>query len=132
MTVDEVRALHEAMPPGTAISLPREVLGALLDGLSPPGGGGRDVDDLTLQEAVERVGRALSTVRGWCSGGLLVGAYKLNGRDWRIPTAALDAFLRAQEERRARPPRGASAGSDLSAWRSEYGGKAPPEPSNKE
>ena len=105
------------MPPGTAISLPREVLGELLDELIHPSGDAREVRDLTLSDVASRVGRALSTVRGWCSSGRLLGAYRLNGRDWRVPAAALDAFLRGQEERRARPARGTSRTTDLSAWR---------------
>ena len=52
--------------------------------------------DLTLEEAAAQVKRAVSTVRGWCASGVIAGIYKLNGRDWRIPPAALRAFLDGQ------------------------------------
>ena len=119
MTVDELRTLYESMPPGSAINLPREGIGELLDELTQPDGDAVAVSDLTLSEVADRVGRASSTVRGWCSRGLLTGAYRLNGRDWRIPTAALDAFLRAQGTRQAAASEGSSGGTDLSAWRCE-------------
>ena len=121
MTVEELRALYDALPPGSAISLSREAVGGLLDGLSLPRGGVQDGSDLTLEEVAERVGRAPSTVRGWCRCGSLVGAYRLNGRGWRIPLLALDAFLRAQEERRTAPTMG---GHNLSAWRKDHDAKA--------
>ena len=121
MTLEDLLRLHEAMPPGSSISLSREAVGRLLDGLSPPRGGAQNGSDLTLQEVAERVGRAPSTVRGWCASGRLIGGYRLNGRGWRIPLSALGAFLRAQEERSAGPTMG---GHNLSAWRKDYGAKA--------
>ena len=121
MTPENLRMLHEAMPPGSSISLSREAVGGLLDGLGSPRGGAQDGGDLTLEEVAERVGRAPSTVRGWCRCGSLVGAYRLNGRGWRIPLLALDAFLRAQEEGRT----GSTMGEhNLSAWRKDHGAKA--------
>ncbi len=121
MTLEDLLRLHEAMPPGSSISLSREAVGGLLDGLSPPRGGAQDGGDLTLEEVAERVGRAPSTVRGWCRCGSLVGAYRLNGRGWRIPLLALEAFLRAQEEGRTGPTIG---GHNLSAWRRDHDAKA--------
>ena len=121
MTVEELRALYDALPPGSAISLSREAVGGLLDGLSLPRGGVQDGSDLTLEEVAERVGRAPSTVRGWCRCGSLVGAYRLNGRGWRIPLLALDVFLCSQEEGRTGSTIG---GHNLSAWRKDYGTKA--------
>ncbi len=117
MTLEALRSLHQAMPPGSSISLSREAVGGLLDGLSPPRGGAQDGSDLSLEEVAERVGRAPSTVRGWCRCGSLVGAYRLNGRGWRIPLLALDDFLRAQEERRTDPTIGEHS---LSSWRKDY------------
>ena len=121
MTVKDLRSLHEAMPPGSAISLSREAVGGLLDGLSLPRGGVQDGSDLSLEEVAERVGRAPSTVRGWCRCGSLVGSYRLNGRGWRIPESALDAFLRGQEEGRTGSTIGAH---NLSAWRKDHDAKA--------
>ena len=108
------------MPSGSVINLPRDDIGELLDELTPPDAEGPEVGDLTLPEVADRVGRAQSTVRSWCSRGLLVGAYRLNGRDWRVPPAALDAFLEAQgTQSSATPPTGPLGITDLSAWRYE-------------
>lgn len=71
--------------------------------------------DLTVQQVADATGRAPSTVRGWLSSGAL-RAYKLNSRDWRVPQAALRAYLTEQ----ACEPRGSSGDGealDLSAWR---------------
>ena len=120
MTLEDLLLLHEAMPPGSSISLSKEALAELLDGLSPPRGGAQDGGDLTLEEVAERVGRAPSTVRGWCRCGRIIGSYRLNGRDWRVPLSGLDAFLRTQDERREGPTIG---GHNLSAWRKDHGTK---------
>ncbi len=72
-------------------------------------------EDLTLEQAAERVGRAVSTVRGWANRGQLEGAYKLRGRDWRIPVVALQTFLDGE---RTRTPTVRSRGPvDLGSWR---------------
>ncbi len=52
--------------------------------------------DMTLDEVASEVGRAVSTVRTWCNSARIAGAYRLNGRDWRVPQAALRKFLDAQ------------------------------------
>ena len=119
MTIDELRTLYESMPLGSAINLPREDIGQFLDELTRPDDEAREVVDLTLSEVTGRVGRAPSTVRSWCSRGLLTGAYRLNGRDWRVPPTALDAFLDAQGARQTAASKGSPGVTDLSAWRSE-------------
>lgn len=48
--------------------------------------------DLTLEEVAEQVGRAVSTVRGWCASGELRG-YRLNGREWRVPASAVAEYF---------------------------------------
>ena len=63
--------------------------------------------DLTLQQVAEKVGRASSTVRGWCASGEL-RAYRLNGREWRVPLAALTEFF--ERQRKATSPK---------AWRGD-------------
>ena len=119
VTIDDLRTLYHSMPPGSAINLPREDIAELLDELTPPDDKALEVSDLTLFDVAERVGRAPSTVRSWCSCGLLTGAYRLNGRDWRVPPAALDAFLEAQGTRQAAASKGSKDATDLSAWRCE-------------
>ena len=51
---------------------------------------------MTLDQVASEVGRAVSTIRTWCNSKRIDGAYRLNGRDWRIPQAALRKFLDAQ------------------------------------
>jgi excisionase family DNA binding protein len=48
--------------------------------------------DLTVKEVAMRFGRQPSTVRLWCERGKFSGAYRLHGREWRIPVAALAQF----------------------------------------
>ena len=67
-----------------------EVLRRLPDGVHPEH---QSAGDLTLEQVACEVGRATSTVRTWCNSKRLAGAYRLNGRDWRVPRAALRAFL---------------------------------------
>ena len=120
MTLDDLHTLLDSMPAGSAITLTRADIEELLDELTPPDVDAPEVSDLTLADVADRVGRAQSTVRGWCTRGLLTGAYRLNGRDWRVPSAALDAFLEAQRTHRQTPSKGPSGGiTDLSAWRYE-------------
>ena len=71
--------------------------------------------DLTVQQVADATGRALSTVRGWLSSGALRG-YKINSRDWRVPRAALKAYLTAPA---FEPPVSSVGGeaADISAWR---------------
>ena len=58
--------------------------------------GARPFSDLRIEEAAKEVGRAPSTVRTWCNSGALTGAYRLRGREWRIPRKAIARFLEAQ------------------------------------
>lgn len=57
-------------------------------------------------------GRKPSTVRGWCEAGKLPGAYRLRGREWRIPPAALAAIQQAEHE-----PVTSGGPVDLGGWR---------------
>lgn len=129
MTLEQLRALAELLPPGAAVSLPREALLEALAGGSlhtsglapaPPG-------DLTVEEVAARFRRKPSTVRAWLEAGRFPGAYHLpasgkldrKGRPrrgaWRVPPGALDAF--ATQERTPRSARRAQLG----AWRKRRG-----------
>jgi len=55
--------------------------------------------DFTVAQLAERFHRSPSTIRGWCEAGRFTGAYRLNGRDWRVPDGAVVAFLEAQKGR---------------------------------
>jgi hypothetical protein len=54
------------------------------------------VGDLSCADVATALHRKSGTIRGWCFRGELVGAYRLNGRDWRIPRAWLRAYLDLQ------------------------------------
>lgn len=73
--------------------------------------------DLTVSDAAEELGRAPSTIRTWCGEGRLRGAYRLRGREWRIPPSALRDLGRQAVEKRE----GEGEPVDLGAWRSVGG-----------
>ena len=113
MTLAErLRSIASALPSdASAVTFTRADLLALVE---------RETDeaptislrDLSVEEVAEQVGRAPSTVRGWLTSGALRG-YKLNGRDWQVPAAALADYL---------APKAVSSGSerskvDITAWR---------------
>ena len=110
--VEPLRAALAAMPPGTLV--PRDWLLEQLDhgalAPAPP-----RMVDLTIRDLSRAFGKSPSTVRAWVERGDFPGAYKLHGKQWRIPASAVDAF---QDRQRvgARPRR--RDGGRLSAWRS--------------
>lgn len=112
---NRLRELAERLPRGGFLTLTRD---GLLE-LAAADGGQDDQPltpaDLTIAELAARFHRSASTIRGWCEHGTFEGAYKLNGRDWRIPQAGVDAFLRKQ---RVEPPV-----AQLGAWRAVRGVK---------
>ena len=71
--------------------------------------------DLSVEEVAKQAGRAPSTVRGWLTTGTLRG-YKLNGRDWRVPPAALADYFAAQAAP-SPPADGERSKVDITAWR---------------
>src|SRR5260370_2724237 len=106
---DRLRELAERLPQGVSVTLTRDgLLGLATEHAQdpdPPAAGG----DCTIAELAVRFRRSPSTIRGWCERGRFAGAYKLNGRDWRIPPAGVDAFLAQQ--------RGERPVARLRAWR---------------
>ena len=101
------------MPPGTLV--PRDwVLERVSDGspslptVEPPALPARV--DLTIRDLAHLFGKKSSTVRAWVERGDFPGAYKLHGKEWRVPVTAVDAFQNRQ--------RRAKCDTRLSAWRS--------------
>ena len=94
----QLRTAVAALPPGTLVTLPRE---ALLDVLGGGGGDGAAATgsdgppvvavDLTVTDLAQRFRRHPSTIRQWLESGRLEG-YKLFGREWRVPLAAVAAL----------------------------------------
>src|SRR5712692_804522 len=101
-----------AMPPGTLV--PRDgVLEQLSDGFAGVPAGETPAPpaclDLTIRDLAELCGKQPSTVRAWVERGDFPGAYKLHGKEWRVPVSAVDSFQNRQ--------RRAKSDTRLSAWR---------------
>ncbi|HVH67002.1 MAG TPA: helix-turn-helix domain-containing protein [Gemmatimonadales bacterium] len=106
---DHLRALAERLPPGACLTLTRDgLLGLATEHANDPDQMVMD-GDVTIAQLAARFYRSPSTIRGWCECGRFQGAYKLNGRDWRVPVAGVDAFLAEQ--------RGRVRVTQLDAWR---------------
>ena len=65
--------------------------------------------DLTIRDLAQLFGKQPSTVRAWVERGDFAGAYKLHGKEWRVPESGVEAFQNRQ--------RGAKSDIRLSAWR---------------
>jgi hypothetical protein len=107
--LERLRQVAELLPAGASLTLSRE---ALLEAL-----GDVDVGASATVSAEQTVGelgvqfhRSPSTIRGWLEVGRFPGAYKLRGRDWRVPVAAVEAFVAAEQKSRGRT-------ADLGSWR---------------
>jgi predicted DNA-binding transcriptional regulator AlpA len=62
--------------------------------------------DLNVEDIMNATSRERSTVLGWIHDGDFPGAYKLNGREWRIPQADWKACLNRERQGASRnPPR---------------------------
>ncbi len=91
---ERLRGMIKGYPPGSLVSLPIEVIEGWLadEGISFE-------PDLTVSEVAERFSRSPCTVRAWIRAGLL-RAYKFRGREYRIPSSALEEFQRREALRR--------------------------------
>lgn len=108
---EKLERLVSGVPDGGMVLLPVDhVRGWLEDPIEL-------VDDLTLEEVAERTGRKPATVRGWCSSGRIPGAYKQNGRDWRITPQGFEEWQRRQREGDDRETVRINPKGDLAAWR---------------
>ena len=110
--LESLREALAAMPPGTLV--PKDwVLERLSEDVpgvpaavtrAPPAR-----VDLTIRDLARLFGKQPSTVRGWVERGDFPGAYKLHGKEWRVPVSAVDSFQNRQ--------RRAKSDTRLSAWR---------------
>lgn len=83
-------------------------------------GDDHELADLTAPDVARILERAPSTIRGWCASGAIEGAYRLRGREWRIPRDALRRYQDAErQQRRTGEPTQAFRRRevDLSSWR---------------
>lgn len=107
--LEALRRALTAMPPGSLV--PRDWLLEQLSSVSPATSESPALVDLTIGDLAGLFGKRPSTVRAWVERGDFPGAYKLHGKEWRIPVSAVEAFQHRQRQR-------AAPGSGLSAWRS--------------
>jgi hypothetical protein len=71
--------------------------------------------DLSAKQVGVLFGRSPATVRLWAEQGQLVGAWKLNGKAWRVPVAAVEQFRR--DQRAPAPTQLQPSTGDLGDWR---------------
>lgn len=123
MTLHErLRQIIEPLPPGASVVLPRDAIEQWLDSEDAyqlPAEADSVIIDLTIRQVASLMGKKESTVRGWLNAGAMPGAYKLHGREWRIPREELRRFQERQRVGTGPEPRGTSRPPVLGAWRSE-------------
>lgn len=119
--LERLRGELEAMPQGAL--LPRDWLLERLSDHSAPASSAEGSTlrvDLSVLDLANLFGKQPSTVRAWLERGDLPGAYKLQGKEWRVPPSGVDAFQNQQRsETRKNRPRGGSP--RLSDWRTVKG-----------
>ena len=111
-----MRDLADRLPPGSSITLAGAWLREQLEDV-PPDGAVLSDGDLTIAQLATRFGRAPSTVRAWIEAKRFPGAYKLRGREWRVPPAAIAAFTDAERRQPPAVRAGHATASKLSDWR---------------
>ncbi|MDX2206041.1 MAG: helix-turn-helix domain-containing protein [Gemmatimonadales bacterium] len=87
---EAVLAALQGRSPDDPITLPASWILAAIGGEGSPA----EVD-MSAPQVAELLGRTTNCVAGWCRLGLFRGAYRLRGREWRIPRAAFDSFQRS-------------------------------------
>lgn len=82
--------------------------------------GAQQLADLTVSELASELDRSAATIRGWCGSGKIPGAYRLRGREWRIPPSAVRRFLEHEaSERNESAGHDVAHPIDLGTWRKE-------------
>lgn len=112
-----LQAVVDGLPEGSTVSLPVSWLRGLLEAEAKRAG--EELPELlTLPEVAQVVGRAESTVRTWCNSGRIPQAFRMNGRDWRVPSKALQEWIESQQEPEEAPGRLLGRGEeDLASMR---------------
>lgn len=103
--LERLQQLVETVPPGGAVTLPRDWLaGELSAGVCITTSTALDPIQLTVAQVATRLHRSPSTVRGWLERGELEGR-KIKGRAWLVASAAVDRFLAGQPGPEVESPR---------------------------
>jgi helix-turn-helix protein len=85
------------MPPGTLV--PRDWLLDQLSGVDAARVTSIALVDLTIPDLAKMFGKRPSTVRAWVERGDFGGAYKLHGKEWRVPADSVRQFQEQQRRR---------------------------------
>ena len=118
---DRLSALVEAADPEGSVILRFAWLAELLsvDNEQPPNAAASSTGvDLTVQQVATLFGRGESTVRTWLAERAFPNAYRLRGREWRIPRSDVTVMQKNQRAQRGVltcQPQIASV--DLGDWR---------------
>src|SRR5690554_3806934 len=102
-SLNEVVELLRSLPPGT--SMDAAAVAAWLTPLvsdsahESPVSATEVQTDLTVQEVADAFGRGVSTIRTWVGEGRFPSAYRVHGREWRIPRSDVEAMQLAERER---------------------------------
>jgi hypothetical protein len=114
----QLATVIEGMPDGGAVTLPVNWLRQVLETDAESDLPVNSVADMSVIEVAEALNRSPATIRGWCSAGEVPGAYKLKGREWRVPLWGLREFLDGQGNRPGSAVRRRRE-ANLGAWRGE-------------
>lgn len=79
-------------------------------------GGDESIGDLSTADVADALDRAPGTIRAWCARGEIPGAYRLHGREWRIPRVSLRRYLDEQATGKRKTGRKGEP-VDLGSWR---------------
>lgn len=116
---DSIQALVSAASPDTLVPVRwlAQLLAADSDTSLPAPETGVD---LTVAQLAARFGKSTSTIRTWLERGDFPGAYRLHGREWRVPATSIASMQQQQAEAHKTPRTRASSArrtTDISEWR---------------
>lgn len=135
--IDRLRQIVDPLPSDASVTLTAVCLrGWLEEENAAPAY--RASEELTVDELADELHRGRSTIRAWLSEeGNFPNAYRLRGREWRIPRSDVTAFLARQRPRATTEedeglPAPAEQPADLGAWRRHFhNGEHGPRPGRK-
>lgn len=117
---DRIREMIANVEDATApVTLPKVWVEELLNAHTPRRSelGPEPLGGYTIAQVAAAFHRDHTTIWAWVQAGEFSGAYRLQGREWRLPLKGIEAFLARQQAPREKGRRQISLGS----WRKQYG-----------
>lgn len=97
MTVlERLQGMVDVLPDEATVQLRIRDVREWLCGSAPRVDRSEGPEDYTLPVLSVMLGRAESTLRAWCAAGRFHGAYRFNGKEWRVPPASFESFVARQ------------------------------------